>query len=660
MCGIAGILSRKPLLPGQIEQLARMSRAMIHRGPDGAGEYKTERFAMAMRRLSIIDLATGQQPLFDEDGSLVLIANGEIYNYVELRDQLRDRGHVFKTGSDCEVILHLYQEHGADCVHHLRGMFAFALWDMRRQALFLARDRMGEKPLYLYEQDGFLAFGSELKTLVQSGIVPARLDPSAIERFFYYHYVPEPLTPIEGVRKLDAGCSLTVTLDPWKVEERTYWRMEDAPPLEGDPIRLIREQLESIAKLVIRSDVPVGIALSGGLDSSAIAVLATRNYPGTMHAFSVGYAGRPHSDERVHAHELASHLNMPFHEIEISSSQVVDSFLDVVRWQDDPIADMSGFGYFAVARAAREAGIPVLLQGQGGDELFWGYSWVAAAARQSARKALLDPAKGPRFRDYLELSGPKMRPRRAPIDWFMSLAGLRTSLAAYHRDRLGPRERLVFYDATDQFRVAAEQSPLIHPPHFLESLGGSTPYDIFTRALPWPDIGVAITRLICDTYLRENGIAQGDRLSMASSVELRLPLVDYRLVETVIGLRKVHPDSSLPSKSWLRDSMKDLLPDWVSKRPKRGFQTPVRDWYRPLFARHGHLLVDGALVELGVLKPEAARQFAKGSYPLSHAVPSAFNALVLEAWCREVLSPVTEAGHVPARTAQSTGAPSRP
>jgi asparagine synthase (glutamine-hydrolysing) len=637
MCGIAGIITRNDILACQLEQVACMSRTLVHRGPDGAGEYRDAHLAMGMRRLSIIDLSTARQPLFEEDRSLALIANGEIYNYVELREQLRARGHVFSTDGDCETILHLYEDHGVDCVHHLRGMFAFALWDMRRGTLLLARDRMGEKPLYVYEQDGLLAFASELKTLLRSGVAPPRLESRATEHFFYYHYVPEPLTPVQGVRKLDAGCTLQVTVDPWRVEERAYWRMDDSPPLDGDPARLIRQQLETIGEIVIRSDVPVGVALSGGLDSSTIAVIAARNYPGTMHAFSVGYAGRPQNDERLQAQDLAKTLGMPFHEVEISSGQVVDSFLEVVRWQDDPIADMSGVGYLAIARAAHHAGVPVLLQGQGGDELFWGYSWVAQAVRHTLRKSRIDPARGPRFRDYLELSWPKLFPRRAPIDWVTSLAGMRTSLAAYHRDRLSPRERMVFFDLTDQFRLAAEQARTIHPPEFLASLRGNDPYDLFTHSLPWPHVSVAITRLICDTYLRENGIAQGDRLSMATSVELRLPLVDYRLVETVIGLRKAHSDHHLSPKNWLREAVSDLLPEEILKRPKRGFQTPVRDWYRPLFARHGHLLRNGRLVELGVLRPEAAEGFARGSYPLQESVPRAFNALVLEAWCREVL-----------------------
>ena len=639
MCGIAGIATRERIQPCHLEHLDRMSRSLIHRGPDGAGGFHAEQIAIAMRRLSIIDLATGQQPLVDENEELVLICNGEIYNFVELRESLKARGHVFRTGSDCETILHLYQDHGVDCVQHLRGMFAFTLWDPRRKRLLIARDRMGEKPLYVYEKDGLVVFGSELKTLLHSGLVPFRLDPRAVDRYFHYHYVPEPLTPVEGVRKLGAGCLLTIDLEPWKVEERCYWRMDDAPPIDDDPARRIREELETVSELVIRSDVPVGIALSGGLDSSAIAVLAARKYPGVMNAFSVGYTDRPRTDERGQAKELADLLHLPFHEIEIDPAEVVASFTDVVRWQDDPIADMSGFGYHAVARASRAQGVPVLLQGQGGDELLWGYAWVRAALRQSRRKAGIGNGKAPRFLDYLELRWPRLHPRRAPMDWLITWGGLRTSWEAYERDRSGPPERLVFYDLTDQFRLASRHAPRVYTSQFLETVGMANAAEVFTEPRPWTNLDVAITRLICQTYLLENGIAQGDRLSMANSVELRLPLVDYRLVETVIGLRKARSDAGLPPKAWLREAMKGDLPEKVIQRRKQGFQAPMRDWYGPLFARHGRLLEGGALVDLGCCVPRRRAPSRRGLTPGARAClaptrPSCSRPGVARPWAR--------------------------
>lgn len=635
MCGIAGIISKEPLQPEHAEQVARLSKGMLHRGPNGDGEFSAPHIAMAMRRLSIIDLAHGWQPLYNEDQSLVLIANGEIYNFIELRKQLQAKGHTFKTGSDCEVILHLYEEHGTDCVQHLRGMFAFALWDSRRNKLILARDRMGEKPLYLFERDGQIFFCSELKTLLHTGKVQFQLDPHAIDCYFHYQYVPEPMTPIKGVRKLPPATVMTISADPWHVEEWCYWRMEDAPPLEGDPAKLIRAALEDISELIIRSDVPVGIALSGGMDSSAIAALVSKRYQGAMHAFSVGYPGRPFHDERAKAKALADHLSMPFHEVEISTDDMVDCFPELIGWQDDPIADISGYGYYAVMRAALEHNVPVMLQGQGGDELFWGYPWVRDAARQSFRKSSLGATGEPKFGDYFKLNPvPEAWSKRGLWNWGTSLAGLRSSWEEFQRDRLSPREQAIFYDLTPDFRMARKNIGHCYEPQFIESLGMSSAYDPFTVPLPWARPDILLTKLVCQTYLLENGMTQGDRLSMKNSVELRLPLVDYRLVETVIGLRKTQSDLRLPPKSWLKDAVKDILPDWVMNRPKQGFRPPVKEWHRALFEKYGSRLENGFLTQAGVLTPQSAKAFAQGSFPEGAIVPLSFKALVLELWCR--------------------------
>lgn len=639
MCGIAGIVSAEPLQADHFDQVARMGKALSHRGPDGSGEFSSRYVALTHRRLSIIDLSHGRQPLYNEDSSLLLIANGEIYNFIELRTRLEARGHVFKTRSDSEVILHLYEDHGSDCVRELRGMFAFALWDTRRQQLLLARDRIGEKPLYLYERDNELYFGSELKALLRIGTIPFQLDPHAVDCYFHYQFVPEPMTPVRGIRKLPPATVMTISINPWHVDERCYWRMEDAPPLNGDPGEQIRAELETISELVIRSDVPVGIALSGGLDSSAIAALATKKYAGSMHAFSIGYSGRPAYDERADAKALADHLSMPFHEVEITTEEMVHCFPELIAWRDDPIADISGYGYYAVMKAAREQNVPVMLQGQGGDELFWGYPWLVRAVEQSSRKSALAGAGAARMRDYFKLRLlPESCSKRELWNWGTSLAGLRSSWEEYQRDRVAPPERAVFYDLTPDFRMVGPILNAVYDPKFVEALGSRSAYDPFTMPLPWLRPDILITKLICQTYLLENGIAQGDRLSMANSVELRLPLVDYRLLETVIGLRKAHPDHRLPPKSWFKAAVRDILPTWVLNRPKRGFQPPVKLWHRALFGRYGSLLQDGFLAQSGVFSSQSASQLGQGPFPPGAIVPLSFKALVLEQWCRQLSS----------------------
>src|SRR5687768_11654343 len=642
MCGIAGFASRNVISEAELDAVSRVNQSLVHRGPDGEGQYGSAHVALAMRRLSIIDLEGGWQPLYNEDRSLTLIANGEIYNFVELRQQLESHGHQFSTGSDCETILHLYEEHGTDCVLYLRGMFSFALWDAKRQRLMLARDRMGEKPLYIYESDGQLLFASEMKALLASGMVPFELDAPAIDLYFHYQYVPEPLTPLKGVRKLDAGHILEVDVADWRVSNKRYWSMEDAPPLAGDPATLIREELETVSEIVIRSDVPVGVALSGGLDSSAIAALAARKYAGRIEAFSVGYPGRPESDERNLARSLADDLNMPFHEVELDVAAMVEFFPELVYWRDDPIADISGYGYYKVSKIAREHNVPVMLQGQGGDELFWGYPWVQQAAIESARKAETQGAGVSALPGYLAPQLPQDLSAPGLSRWARSLAGLRPGWQNFQSHRRTPADQFVFYDLSPDFREAATSARDHYASGFLEQLNGSGATQLFTFAQPWPDINVAITRLICDLYLRENGIAQGDRLSMASSIELRLPLVDHRLVETVIGLRKTHSDVRETPKAWFKAALRGVLSDEVMDRPKRGFAPPTRDWHNAIFARHGNLLVDGQLVQEKVLSATSARQLATGPFPSYSTTPFSFKALVLEHWCRQMLRAIEE------------------
>jgi asparagine synthase (glutamine-hydrolysing) len=642
VCGIAGVIGKHPLNSTHHERILRVNDAMIHRGPDGSGIFLGSHAVLAMRRLSIIDLSAGWQPLYNEDKSLALLANGEIYNFVELRSQLQSRGHQFRSGSDSEVIVHLYEEYGENCVHHLRGMFAFALWDERRQRLFLARDRMGEKPLYLYEKDGVVYFASELKALLRTGVIDFHLDPSAIYQYFHFQYVPEPMTPIKGVRKLAAATHLTIDVRPWSLTERVYWRMADATPLDGEPASTIREELESVSRLIVRSDVPVGVALSGGLDSGVIAALTARAYPGRLTAFTVGYEGRPRYDERQKAKAMADHLSIPLHEVEIKTADMVEAFPSLVLRTDDPIADIASYGYDVVMEAARKHGVPVMLSGQGGDELFWGYPWMIEALGQTFRKARWQPEGRPRLADYINLRLPPTRSRWDLFDWCRSAGGLIASYHEFVRDRRNPRGRVIFHEQSPLFRTIRDSIPSILTDEFLDSSYESRLWDPYTVPLPWSRPDLLFTRLICETYLLENGLAQGDRLSMASSVELRLPMVDYRLVETVIGLRKARPDHALPPKAWFKDAVKDLVPEWLLHRPKRGFQPPGREWAQGVMARHGHALEDGLLVQLSILRPDIARAMSKA--PLSGSlVLLSFMALVLEYWCAAYLGQLSHA-----------------
>lgn len=636
MCGIAGIISSEPLSSHHRDIASRMQSSLIHRGPDDEGAFHESHLVLTHRRLSIIDLERGKQPLYSHNRSVVLVINGEIYNYIELRRQLKKEGCHFATNSDCEVIIYLYEKYGVECLRHLRGMFAFALWDDKRRRLFLARDRMGEKPLYLYQQGETLFFSSEMKSLLKSKVVPFLLDPEAVHDYFYYQYVPEPKTLIKGVRKLAAGHYLTMDADSGLIEEKEYWNLKDAPPLEGNPAVLIRDELERVSEIVIRSDVPVGVALSGGLDSSSICILAARKYRQSLHAFSVGYPGRPPSDERRDAKILADQLRIPFHEIEIGTPEMIDFFPELISWMDDPLAEISAHCQYAVTKLAREHSVPVVLQGLGGDELLWGYPWVRNSVRFSQLKN-----DGNHFSAFLYSLGaglrfPESRSFKELIRWALSLGGLKESWRYFSLLGKLPKERLVFYDLSPDYWMAMNNIHKFYQPDFYKRSKDSDPSRLFNLPRPWKELDIEITSLICKTFLLNNCLILSDRLSMASSIESRLPLLDYKLIETIIGLRKTHKDFSLAPKSWLKSALKDILPDYVLSRPKKGFSPPTLEWIRQLMVKYGNLLPGGYLSKAGVLTDEAAENLKAMPFPRGYgAAPLSYKALVLEMWCRK-------------------------
>lgn len=634
MCGICGLISRTPLTTEDSAAVERVSAALIHRGPDGAGEHRSVQVHLAMRRLAIIDLTGGWQPLWNEDRTIALVANGEVYNHIELRAELESRGHRFRTGSDCETIVHGYEEWGMDFLQKLRGMYALAIHDMRTQRVVLARDRMGEKPLYLHETDGRVLFASELRATMASGLIPFKLNPEAINQYFHYLYVPEPGTPIVGVRKVPAGHFLSIDLRTWEKTERCYWRLEDAPPIDADPVTTIREELDRIAEIITRADVPVGVALSAGIDSSAVAALASRARPGQVHALTVGYPGHPRQDERTAARRWAKELGMPFHEVEVPVREVVELFPERAFWRDDPIADTAGHSYFAVSRLARESGIPVLLKGQGGDELFWGYEWVRRAVAMTRAKAAgrldsLGEQLGRLWDRMPHGAGPSAL--RACV---LRNIGFVYGYERTNPDAGQPPSRIVGYNASMEYMRGEYALPRILTPDYLAQCRGFDPGVAFDVGGKWDDPGVMLTCMSCRLYLMENGMTQGDRLSMTNSVELRLPLSDYRLAEVAVGLRKVRPDDHLPAKSRFKDAVRPLLPDYILNRPKTGFTPPQRLWMGALVDAYRHSLEGGYLVGNGILSGEGVARLQDRHPRFSPWSDIFYRALVLEFWCR--------------------------
>ena len=643
MCGICGVVSFKGLDENDIGGTRRANAAMFHRGPDGHGELlagqkgegERPHMMFAMRRLSIIDLEHGWQPLFNEDRKLVLVANGEIYNHQELRSRLEATGrHRFQSRSDCEVILHLYEEHGLDFVKHLRGMFALALWDDNKRRLVLARDRMGEKPLYICRRVDRIVFASEMKSLLEFGGVEFDLDPVAVDQYLRYGWVPDPKTPIKGVVKIPPATMLIVDIDQWQIKEYQYWSIEAAPIVSGPPAQVVRDVLEETMPLMLRADVPVGIALSGGLDSSIIAAMAARTYGERLQAFTVGYRESHVGDEREHARQLARVLKIKFHEIEISEDDVVNGFDELVRMRDEPICDPAGYGYFAVARAAREKNCPVLLQGQGADELFWGYPWAADACMVARIKAL-----GGAWWNYVAHALLGRRP--------LSIHGLKKLLHFSAGYASGWRTTnfvssiqrgMALYDLNVGYERGCAASRAVLNVDFIEQAPSKlVGRDIYAVEGNADGEEVRIISALCRSYLLQNGLTQGDRLTMANSVELRLPFTDYRLVESIVGLHKSHAAPLDKPKDWLIEAIRDLLPAEVIQRRKRGFTPPVRQWTRRLRERYMPQLLDGYLVGCGVASKHAVKKMQHDDSIIGNWNEAGSRILVLESWCRQLL-----------------------
>jgi asparagine synthase (glutamine-hydrolysing) len=600
MCGIAGVISGTPLCEEDIRAVQEMTVRLSHRGPDSSGFLQDTCFAMGMRRLSIIDLMGGDQPISNESEEISIVCNGEIYNHDDLRSRLQTRGHHFRSRSDVETIVHLYEEHGPSCVRFLRGMFAFALWDRRKNQLFLARDRIGEKPLHLYhDTNGKLWFSSEIRSLL-AGMRKHSigLSPKGVNLFLTFQYVPEPMTLLEGVSLLPAGHFLVLTPERIHEESEPYWTFLDGHECDGDPTERVRRVLDEACYLMGTADVPVGVALSGGIDSSLVAALTAKHYPGQIHAFTVGYPGLPESDERPIARGFAEHLGVPFTEVIVPTEEVVNSFTELVKAMDTPVADIAAHGYYAVSRAARFAGVPVLLSGMGGDEFFWGYDWVREAV----------------FRNSGE-RGWKHLP-----SWVKRIAS-----------RIG-QKKPTFFEVHDELRMGDLWSRDGLAPQAMAAL----PESFWLKQASLEEgarMDMAVSELLIRTWLRSNCLTLADRMSMAHSVEMRLPLLDVEAIHVVTGLRNAGlEDWKKPHKWLLIEAFGDLLPPEIIYRKKQGFTPPVENWLSQITEAYSPLLYDGALAKVGILDGSRLRSLIR------RASPSFTHKLVLlEVWTRLVV-----------------------
>jgi asparagine synthase (glutamine-hydrolysing) len=569
MCGIAGIVKFDPRERVNEARLTRMRDVLRHRGPDGEGLWIDGPVGFAHRRLAIVDVVGGRQPMASEDGDVWITYNGEIYNHPELRDELRARGRRYRTRSDTETVLHLYGEDGDDCVERLSGMFAFAIWDRKRRRLLLARDRLGIKPLYYALTDDELLFASEIKAILAAGPMSAAVNVDVLPEFLATRSVAGPQTFFRGIRKLLPGRTLA-----WSAAEgvrrRRYWRVPPAGT-DGSAATLqeradeLRERLRATVRRHLMSDVPLGVFLSGGLDSSGLAALMAPLVDGPLRTFSVGFAD-PGANELPYARLVARAIGAEHRDVLVPPERFFAALPDLVWHEDEPIAHPSSVPLHFVSCLAREH-VKVVLTGEGADELFLGYPWYRVTAWNERLG-----------RGYFALVPPSARSMvagavmRAPAR-LRRYAG-RTFLA------LAPGPRGLFCENFAVFREPLQRE-LLRDPRLLDE---RDPYGAVLSCYHEGESDVLgrLSRSDLQTYLVELLMKQ-DQMSMAASIESRVPFLDHQLVEHVVAMPsrfKVHRGRT---KVVLREALRDAVPPEVLARPKMGFPVPIGRWLRGSF-----------------------------------------------------------------------------
>ncbi len=603
MCGINGIAfssrSRRTIDAAVIE---RMRDVITHRGPDDQGMFTDGVVGFGHRRLSIVDVAAGHQPMTNEDGSLHITYNGEIYNHADFRSELEAKGHIYQTHCDTETILHLYEDYGAACVVHLRGMFAFAIWDQRNRELFIARDRLGVKPLYYaHADDGSLYFGSEIKTLLEAGGLTPEINFAALPDYLSNHSTSGEATLFRGVKRLLPGHTLL-----WRdgqIEVKRYWdvsfeKIEDNGRSDQDYIAEWGELFRTSVRLRLMADVPLGMFLSGGIDSSAIAAVMSGMIAEPIKTFSVAFAERE-ANELAYARIVAEAFKTDHHEVIVSPEEFFNVLPRLVWHEDEPLAHPSSVALYFVSLLASQH-VKVVLTGEGSDELLAGYGRY--------RKTILNLALGERYRSMTPASVrwavrnriealPTSKVRQKLLRSFLSVA---------------PDIESIYFDNFAVFPLSMQNDLLSASAR--ERIGPIDPYAGVRSFLDETDARSLLDRLLyvdIKTYLHELLMKQ-DQMSMAASLESRVPFLDHKLVEFTCSLPERLKLRGATTKYILRESMKGVLPQSILSRPKMGFPVPIASWFRGAYSSviDEYVLSERAICR-GIFNADFVRQLVK-------------------------------------------------
>ena len=604
MCGINGIaLSSKSRRSIDVAVLKRMRDIIRHRGPDDDGLFIDGRIGLGHRRLSIVDVASGHQPMTNEDCTLHITYNGEIYNHADFRSALEAKGHIYETHCDTETILHLYEEHGESCVEYLRGMFAFAIWDQKKRELFIARDRLGVKPLYyVHTEDGSLYFGSEIKTLLVAGAVKAEINFSVLPDYLANHATSGEETLFRGVKRLLPGHILQ-----WRdgeIKIKRYWDVSfkkgsQERRSDQDYIEEWSDLFRTSVRLRLMADVPLGMFLSGGIDSSAIAAVMSGMVDEPIKTFSVAFKERD-ANELEYARLVANAFKTNHHEIVVSPEDFFAALPKLVWHEDEPLAHPSSVALYFVSHLAAQH-VKVVLTGEGSDELLAGYARY--------RKTIYNLSIGAR---YHSLTPTAMKGAiRNQIEGMPAASKVRQKLLRTFLSLPADIESIYF----DNFAVfpRAMQADLLTP-EARERIGAIDPYAGVRAALKQTDAESLLDRLLyadIKTYLHELLMKQ-DQMSMAASLESRVPFLDHKLVEFTSSLPERLKLRGWTTKYVLRKSMKDVLPEAILSRPKMGFPVPIGAWFRGEYSSviDEYVLSERALAR-GLFEPDFVRSLVK-------------------------------------------------
>jgi asparagine synthase (glutamine-hydrolysing) len=624
MCGICGKLElRDGARPVGVETLRRMLDSISHRGPDAEGMYRSGPVGLGHKRLKIIDLTTGQQPLCNEDGTVWIIYNGEVYNYKELTTDLVSRGHQFKTASDTEVIVHLYEEFGEGCVTKLRGMFSFALWDDNKKILLLARDRVGIKPLYYCQTAESLLFGSEIKAILTDPSVQAEIDPALLDSFLTYFYVPGPQTLFKNIHRLEPGHYLTARNGQLKITQ--YWdlKFDKVSRSFGEA----EEELEHLLSRTVRdhmiSDVPVGVLLSGGVDSSGVLSFAVENTHKPISTFTVGFDGGC-TDERPYARLAAKAFGAHNYEVTITPQEFWDFLPKYVWHMEEPVCEPPAVALYYVSKLAREY-VTVLLSGEGGDEAFAGYQSYRNCFWLEKVKSWLGPLAGPAGRLIPGSTGTNGTSRYGKYGPLMG-----TPLRNYY-----------YSHSSAPYEFFNRHYRDLYTPEFLATIRGSSRARVSQRyfaAVGELDPLDQMLYVDTKTWLPDDLLIKADKMTMANSLELRVPLLDHQVLEFAASLPASFKLKNKSTKHILKRALAKRLPPEILNRKKTGFPVPYAGWLsKELHSAVSEILLDDTALARGYFRRDTLEAMISPASGQNYS-KELFSLVTLELWHRMFLN----------------------